>query len=235
MNDQHPPLASPEQERLVRQSARALARAGLVTAFGHCSLRLSDDHMLVCAPKPMGHLQSHHKGDVVHIHQPLPSHVLGEVRMHQAIYKNRPDAKGICRVFPPHVLSLAAMGLSPKARHGFGSYFYPEVPMWRDPALIRNEDSALGVAQTLGQASAVVVSVNGAVTVADSLEKATVLAWFLEDAARVEMACLASGRENSVTFNSKEQAQNRATWLGGIAERKWQFLTHGDIETLFEP
>lgn len=226
------PQATPEQERLVRQSARALARSGLVSAFGHCSLRLDDEHILVCAPMPMGHLEPHHKGDVVSILQPLPAHVLGEVRMHQAIYKLRPEVKGICRTFPPHILSLAAMGLAPKARHGFGSYFYPEVPMWIDPALIRNEEAARGVAETLGTASAVVVSVNGAVTVADSLEKATVLAWFLEDAARVEIDCRSSGRESHTTFESDEQARNRATWLGAIAERKWQYLTYGDLESM---
>jgi HCOMODA/2-hydroxy-3-carboxy-muconic semialdehyde decarboxylase len=179
----------------------------------------------------MGHLEAHHKGDIVSIHEALPAHVLGEVRMHQAIYKLRPDAKGICRTFPPSVLSLSAMGLAPKARHGFGSYFYPSVPMWKDPALIRNEDAANGVAKTLGQANAVIVSVNGAVTVADSLEKATVLAWFLEDAARVELACLMSAQTKHETFESSEQANNRATWLGGIAERKWQYLTHGDKES----
>ncbi|MFN0003671.1 MAG: class II aldolase/adducin family protein [Burkholderiaceae bacterium] len=226
------PKATAAQERLVRQSARALARSNLVTAFGHCSLRLDEYYMLVCAPKPMGHLDASHVGDVVHIHEALPAQVLGEVRMHQAIYKNRADVRGICRVFPPNVLALAAMGLAPKARHGFGSYFYPEVPMWSDPALIRNEEAALGVAHTLGQASAVIVSINGAVTVADSLEKATVLAWFLEDAARVELACQTSGRENHVIFNSQEQATHRATWVGSIAERKWQYLTHGDIETI---
>ena len=31
-----------EQQRRVRMAARALARAGLVTAFGHCSLRLNE-------------------------------------------------------------------------------------------------------------------------------------------------------------------------------------------------
>ena len=227
-----PPKATPNQQKLVRQSARALARSHLVTAFGHCSLRLDERYMLVCAPKPMGHLDLTHDGDVVSINDPLPAHVLGEVRMHQAIYKNRGDVRGICRVFPPNVLALAAMGLSPKSRHGFGSYFYPEVPMWKDPGLIRNEETAEGVAKTLGQASAIVVSVNGAVSVADSLEKATVLAWFLEDAARVELACLSAQRQDHVTFETPEQAVQRATWVGAIAERKWQYLTHGDIETI---
>jgi HCOMODA/2-hydroxy-3-carboxy-muconic semialdehyde decarboxylase len=70
------------------------------------------------------------------------------------------------------------------------------------------------------------------VSVADSLEKATVLAWFLEDAARVELACLSAERQDHVTFETPEQAVQRATWVGAIAERKWQYLTHGDIETI---
>jgi HCOMODA/2-hydroxy-3-carboxy-muconic semialdehyde decarboxylase len=86
------------------------------------------------------------------------------------------------------------------------------------------------VAQTLGQGNAVVVSVNGAVTVADSIQKALVLAWFLEDAGRVENAVQAAGHSNTQIFDTAQQAQERATWNGGIVERMWDFLTHNDIE-----
>ena len=43
-----------ELQRDLRIAARALARAGLVTAYGHCSVRLDADCFLVCAAKPMG-------------------------------------------------------------------------------------------------------------------------------------------------------------------------------------
>ena len=221
---------SAQQDKLVRQAARGLAREGLVTAFGHCSLRLDESHLLVCAPKPMGLLQPSDAGTVVDVNAPLPQHVLGEVRMHQAIYKARPDVQGICRVFPPQVLALAAMERTPRARHGFGYYFYPQVPMYRDTGLIRNELAAQQVAQTLGTAAAVVVSINGAVTVADSLEKACVLAWFLEDAARVELATLASAMDHIETFKTPEKAHDRATWAGGIVDRMWQYMTRDDPE-----
>jgi HCOMODA/2-hydroxy-3-carboxy-muconic semialdehyde decarboxylase len=211
-------------------SARALAKAGLVGAFGHCSLRLDTDHFLVCAAKPMGLITPVDKGTVVNIHAPLPEGVLGEVRMHQSIYALRPDVNGVCRTFPPQVLALAAMELAPKARHGFGSYFYPEVPRWKHTGLIRNEEAALGVAQTLGSSSAIVVSVNGAVTVGDSLEKATALAWFLEDAARVELSTLSAGMAHVQAFESEVTARERATWAGGILERMWLFMTREDSE-----
>jgi HCOMODA/2-hydroxy-3-carboxy-muconic semialdehyde decarboxylase len=164
-------------------------------------------------------------GTVVHVDRPLPAGVLGEVRMHQQIYRRRPDVNAVCRFMSPQVLALAAMGLTPTARHGFSSYFYPQVPFWRDPALVRNDAAALRVAQALGAAPAIVVSVNGAVSVATSMQQAVALAWFLEDAARVEMAVRGAGGAAHVVFASAAQAQERATWEGRIAERVWEHLT----------
>lgn len=224
------PTPTPAQEQLVRTTGRALARAGLATAYGHCSLRLDADHFLVCAPRPMGLLTPQNSGTVVSVHGPLPEGVLGEVRIHQQVYKRRTEVNGICRFFPPHVMALAAMKLTPSARHGFSSYFYPHVPRWEHTALVRNEAAAEGVVNILGNAPAVVVSVNGAVTVADSIQKALVLAWFLEDAGRVENAVQAAGHADTAIFNTPQEAQERATWNGGIVERMWDYLTHDDIE-----
>ncbi|PIT80716.1 class II aldolase/adducin family protein [Limnohabitans sp. JirII-31] len=224
------PIPTPAQEQLVRTTGRALARAGLATAYGHCSLRLDAEHFLVCAPRPMGLLTPQNSGTVVSVHGPLPDGVLGEVRIHQQVYKRRTEVNGICRFFPPHVMALAAMKLTPSARHGFSSYFYPHVPRWEHTALVRNEAAAEGVVDTLGNAPAVVVSVNGAVTVADSIQKALVLAWFLEDAGRVENAVQAAGHTDISIFNTPQEAQERATWNGGIVERMWDYLTHDDIE-----
>lgn len=216
------------QQILVRRMARALARAGLVNAFGHCSLRLDEKRFLVCAPKPMGLIRPGEPGSVVPVDGPLPDGVLGEVRMHQQIYKRRADVNAVARVLPPNVLALAALGLTPKARHGFGSYFYPQVPFWPDPGLIRNDAAAVGVAETMGSAPAVVVSVNGAVTAAETPEQTVTLAWFLEDAARVELTALSSGITDRLL--TEEQARSRATWIGRVAERMWDYLTAGDPE-----
>lgn len=219
-----------EQQRLVRIAARALAKAGLVTAFGHCSQRLSDDEFLVCAPQPMGLIKAGEAGTVVNVEGSLPEGVLGEVRMHQQIYRRRKEIKAICRFLSPQVMALAAMGHSPSARHGFSSYFYPRVPMWTDPALVRNDAAASGVADIMGNACAVIVGVNGAVTAADSMQKAVSLAWLLEDSARVELAVRAARGEAHVTFADAASAANRATWDGRIAERLWAYMTAGDIE-----
>jgi hypothetical protein len=48
---------------------------------------------------------------------------LGEVRIHQQIYKARADIGGIVRFQSPKVVSISALGRTRSARHGFGSYF----------------------------------------------------------------------------------------------------------------
>jgi HCOMODA/2-hydroxy-3-carboxy-muconic semialdehyde decarboxylase len=167
---------------------------------------------------------------VVSTDAPLPEGVLGEVRMHQQIYKRRGEIQAICRFISPNVVTLAALGLSPRARHGQGAHFYPQVPFWPDPGLIRNDPAAAGVAETMGKAPAVVVSVNGAVTGAETPQQAVALAVFLEDAARVELAALYAGLADKAPRMSEEQAKTRATWQGHIAERMWDHLTANDPE-----
>jgi HCOMODA/2-hydroxy-3-carboxy-muconic semialdehyde decarboxylase len=218
------------QQIVVRKMARALARGGLVNAFGHCSVRLDERSFLVCASKPMGIIKPGEDGTVVRTDAPLPEGVLGEVRMHQQVYKRRQDAQAICRFISPNVVALAALGLTPRARHGQGAHFYPQVPFWPDPALIRNDPAAVGVAETMGKAPAVVVSVNGAVTAGATPEQAVALAVFLEDAARVELAALNAGLADKAPRMTEEQAKSRATWQGRIAERMWEYLTAGDPE-----
>lgn len=220
----------PDAQRQVRLAARALARAGLVGPFGHCSLRLDGESFLVCAARPMGSIEVGEAGSVVPIEGPLPDGVLGEVRLHQQIYCSRLEVTAVCRFLSPQVMALAAMGCSPRARHGFGAYFYPSVPMWGNPALVRDDHAARGVAQTMGASPAVVVSVNGAVTAAASIEQAVALAWFLEDAARVEMAVRAAGGAAHISFENATVAAERATWQGRIAERLWEHLCRGDPE-----
>jgi HCOMODA/2-hydroxy-3-carboxy-muconic semialdehyde decarboxylase len=218
------------REILVRKAARALGKSGLVNAYGHCSARIDDASFLVCAAKPMGLIGAGEPGTVVPIDGPLPEGVLGEVRTHQQIYRRRPDVHGIARTFGPNVLALSALGATPKARHGFGAYFAPQPPLWNDPQLLRTDEQASALAGQLGNAKAIVMRGNGAITVAENLEAAVVLAWYLDDAARVELAVRAAGGLDTAPVLSDDESQKRAVTAGGIYERMWAFMTHGDPE-----
>lgn len=216
------------RERTLRRAARALGKHGLVHAYGHCSLRVDDDHFLVCAPKPLATIAPGEAGTLVSIHGELPPDVLGEVRIHREIYRHRRDVGGIVRSMPPKAMSLSVMGRTPMPTHGMGAYFAPAIPLWNDPQLIRNDSEAQRIAGQLGDAPAIVMRGNGVVVAAPSVEDAVVLTWYLEDAARIELDCLAAGV--APIRLDEDEARRRATRSGRIFERMWDFLTHGDPE-----
>lgn len=226
--------AAPDAVELtVRRMARALGDNGLSGPFGHCSVRLDPARFLVCAPRPMALVGAGERGTVVHVTGTLPEGVLGEVRIHQQIYQRRPRAGAICRFISPHVTALAAMGRTPRARHGFGCYFPSGVPMWPGLPLIRDDAAAAQAADLMGEHPALFLNVNGAVTVAETPERAVALAYFLEDAARVELAVLAAGTEAAAApVIEAGAAAERATWSGRIAERVWEYLLRNDPEPL---
>lgn len=217
-------------QKRVRLAARALARHNLVHAYGHVSARLDDDSFLVCAAKPMGLISPDEGGTVVPVSGELPAGVLGEVRCHQQIYSARNDVNGISRVFPRNVMTLSTFKKTPKARLGFGSYFFPEPPLWDDPLLLRSDEQAAEFAQVLGQARAIVMRGNGAVCVAGSVEESIVMAFYLEESAITELAVMASSPDNQSTCFTEEQAKIRATGSGRIYERLWDYMTADDLE-----
>lgn len=230
MNTPTQDTATESQQVTVRMAARALAKANLVHAYGHCSMRLNATHFLVCAAQPMGLIAPDEAGIVVPVNGPLPDGVLGEVRIHQEIYQRRADVGGIVRSMPRDVMTLSTAQITPKPRHGMGSYFSPEVPLWDDVQLVRTQEQAEGVANKLANRAAVVMRGNGAVVAAPSLEKAVVLTWYLEDAARIELALHAAGLADTGVVITEEAAV-RAVGTGRIYERMWDYLVAGDAES----
>lgn len=217
-------------EVIVRKAARALARAGLVGAYGHCSVRLSDRELLVCASKAMGTVLPSDTGTVVPLEGPLPDGVLGEVRVHQHIYRRRPDVGAICRVLPRDVMTMSVMGQSPACRHGLSAFFYPRPAFWDDPRLMRTDELAAAVASTLAESSAIIMRGNGAVTAAANMQQALALCVYLEDMCRVELAIRAAGALETAPLLTEAEARKRADWNGRVEQRMWDHLTFGDPE-----
>lgn len=220
-------------QRRVRVAARALGRHGLVQAWGHCSARIDAQHFLVCASRPMGLIEADEPGTVVPIDGPLPEGVLGEVRIHQQIYARRPDVGGICRIMPTHTMALSTLRLVPRPRHGVGA-FVDGCALWHDPRLLRDDALAAQLADTLGQAPALVMRANGAVTVGASIEHAMGLAWCLEDAARIEQSVRAMTSDVDASLLTPEETRSRQVSSGKVFERLWAFMTAGDPEPLQE-
>lgn len=128
-------------------------------------------------------------------------------------------------------MTLSVARIVPRARHGFSSYFAPAPPLWDDPALVRDEVSASRVAEALTDGPAIVLRGNGALTVGATIQEATVLCWFLEDSARVELDLRKIANAGApVSELSAAEATRRATWEGALLDRMWAYLTQGDPE-----
>lgn len=224
------PAPTHQQEKELRMAARALGRAGLAHAYGHCSLRLDADHFLVCAAQPMGLITPDLSGTVVPVEGALPEGVLGEVRIHQQIYRRRPDIGAVIRAMPPSVMTLSCAGLTPQPRHGMGCYFQPGVPLWDDIQLVRSDEQAHALAELFSGGKALAMRGNGAIIAGESLIEALTLSWYLEDAARIELQLLGAGLASRVDPISSHACNQRATRSGRIFERMWEYLTATDPE-----
>lgn len=222
--------AAESLERQLRVAARSLGRRGLAHAYGHCSVRLDEQHFLVCAPRPMALIAPGESGHVVRIDGPLPEGVLGEVRLHQQLYRRRPLVQAVARTMPPSLMALGTARRTPKARHGMGAYFGLGAALWDDPQLVRDDALAAAVIDAMGDSNAVVMRGNGVVVAADSLPQVVSLTWFLEDAARLELAVLSAGLEADSAVLTAGERERRATASGGIFERMWEYLCAGDPE-----
>ena len=222
--------AAESVQKQLRIAARALGRHGLAHAYGHCSERLDEKHFLVCAARPMALIARGEAGRVVPVNGPLPDGVLGEVRLHQQIYQRRPQTMAVARTMPPALMALGTARRTPRPRHGMGAYFGTGAALWDDAQLVRDDERASAVTDALGDGNAVVMRGNGVVVAADSLVKVVVLTWYLEDAARLELAVLGAGLQEASVILSPSECERRATDSGGIYERMWEYLTAGDSE-----
>ena len=82
----------------------------------------------------------------------------------------------------------------------------------------------------MGPGRALLMRGNGAVVWGESIEAATVLAWYLEDMCRIELVALQAGLADSAPVIAPAEAEARATRTGRIIERMWDHLVAGDPE-----
>ncbi len=96
----------------------------------------------------------------------------------------------------------------------------------------RLDDAAAGVAETLGDARAIVLRGNGVVVTGATIEETAAMVFYLEQGAKTELAVLACGGHSDAdpVILTPEQAEARNTGAGRIFERMWDYLTDGDPE-----
>jgi HCOMODA/2-hydroxy-3-carboxy-muconic semialdehyde decarboxylase len=204
------------------RAGHALDAAGLVTAFGHVSARLSDEELLITPPRPLGALTGGKFQQLSICAEKIPDDAPREAWMHTAIAAVRPDVGAICRAQPPAVAATAVLGIPLVPLHGQGSLLGAIVPIFHNSRLIREPSIARELAAALGSAYALVLRGNGAITVGATIAEATARMWILEETAKLTLAVAAHGPIRPLP------AEEQAAWAATGSEllnRIWHHLT----------
>ena len=191
-------------------AAHALARHGLVDAFGHVSARAGDSFAMT---PPTALATVERLIDVPLDAEELPDGAPKEAWIHAEIYRRRPDIGGICRAQPPAVNAAVTI----QARHGQGAFVGATVPIHDDARLVRTRELGAIVAATLGEGEAVVLRGNGAVTAAATPGIAMALMYVLEASARINLA-------GSATPLSDAECASWRTAAPELLDRLWAHL-----------
>lgn len=170
-------------------SSRILCHAGLIDYSGHVSVRVpGSDHLLIF-PHPVSRANvrpddmvvTDLEGTLVEGSYRPPS----EVFMHAGAYRRRPDVVSVAHL---HNRSIATLSMVDRpfapASSNPGAFFGPGVlPKYWDPALIHDLEQGDAVAETMGDADAVMLRGHGSMVVGTSIEWAVAAAIELEEAA----------------------------------------------------
>jgi HCOMODA/2-hydroxy-3-carboxy-muconic semialdehyde decarboxylase len=203
-------------------AGRALAAAGLVTAFGHVSAREGQDGFRITPPKPLGSLEPDETLLEVSLAEgEHPEGVPGEAWVHWTIYKSRPDVGGICRAQPPISTAVTSAGVPIRPLHGQGAFLGEEVPVYDDARLIRGREAGEALAKRLGDAGGIIMRGNGAVTVGKSVGAAMARMWVLEVSAEINRTAAGMGTPRVLT---EEEFSYWESVSEEILERIWSYL-----------
>ena len=154
---------APELVDGVIEAARVLAMLGLVDAFGHVSAR-AGDALLITPPAALDQAEGADLVPVPLDAADLPPGAPPETWLHLAVYRARPDVAAIARAQPEATLAVGADATELAPLHGQAAWLGRRIPVHPVPRLLRTAQLAAAAAATLGEADAMVLRGNGAVT-----------------------------------------------------------------------
>jgi ribulose-5-phosphate 4-epimerase/fuculose-1-phosphate aldolase len=205
---------------MLAEAGRVLAGLGLVTAFGHVSVR-AGDRMIIT---PAADLAVVTAADLIEVPRDpgaLPARAPAEAWGHLRVYAARPDVGAIARAQPPAAFAAGAVLTELPVLHGQACWLGAAVPVHDDARLLRSAELADRAAAVLGRANALILRGNGALTCASTPELAVARMWLLAAACEVWLRASASGTPRPMDASEVE------AWRAAEPEllpRLWQHL-----------
>lgn len=205
----------------VVRAAQALARHGLVTAFGHVSARIGD-RVVITPPVAPGEVTVDGLVTLDPAAAELPAGAAPETWAHVAVYRARPDVAAVARAQPEAAFAAAATVTELAPLHGQAAWLGRRVPVHRPARLLRSAELATAAATTLGAADALLLRGNGALTIGPTPGVAVARMWLLDAACRVR---LAAGPDARSLDDDEIEAWRAAA--PPLLERLWRHLAAG--------
>ena len=175
------------------EAARALSALGLVTAYGHVSVRVRGTVLIT----PAADLATVTESSVVGLPlEPgtLPAGAPAETWAHLAVYRARPDATAIARAQPPAAFAVAARVDALRPLYGQAAWLGEWVPVHDDARLLRSAELAESAAASLPAGEALLLRGNGALTLGGTPGIAVARMWLLSAACEAHTGAGPSAR-----------------------------------------
>ena len=213
--------------RAVAETAQVVAGHALATAFGHVSVRLGSDRLLITPPVSLAEATVERLVALGIDEDPASSGAPPEALLHQEIYRRRPDVTAVVRAQPPFAFAVAAVLDEIVPVHGQGAWLGPAVPVHPSALLVRTRQRAVAATDSLADGCAVALRGNGAVTVGESADPVTALQWagarmwLLEATCRILLQAGGLGSPQPLTGEEVDE------WLAAappLIVRLWEHL-----------
>ncbi|WP_063746973.1 class II aldolase/adducin family protein [Streptomyces canus] len=209
------------------EAAHVLAGLGLVTAFGHVSMRRGG-RVVITPPKELELVRADELVEMSLAADALPAGAPAEAWAHLVVYRARPDVSAIVRAQPPAALAAGAVTDRIAPLHGQAAWLGASVPVHGDARLLRSAERAERAARTLGGSDALVLRGNGALATGSTPGLAVTRMWLLEAVCRTHLAVHGAG---DVTPLSLEETEAWRQDAPPLLERLWEHLRRvGGIE-----
>lgn len=126
---------------------------------------------------------------------------------HEGIYANRPDVTSIVHSHGPWITALTALDRPVRIWHNLSSFF-------ADECVMSDDDTFEAIAPGLGDKSTVLIPYHGAITVSDTLARATALHVTLEYAAELDVRMSAIAEAEPMPTNMVPRVKELVTRAG---------------------
>jgi len=173
----------------ISEAARVLSGLGLVTAYGHISVRTGAVMLIT----PAADLSTVTDAGIVEIGldaELLPAGAPAESWAHLALYRARPDVESIARAQPSSAFAVSALTRSMPPLHGQAAWLGESVPVHDSARLLRSPDLAAAAAAELPVGEALLLRGNGALTLGATAGVTVARMWLLSLACDVWLAAV---------------------------------------------